>query len=798
MNEADRPTDLAPAHSGDPIPADEDTILGSTLHDTYKVVRFLAEGGMGRVYEAHHTRISTKRFAIKVLHGELKHSLEVRMRFRREAEAAASVTHPNVIGVHDFGYAPDGRPYLVCDYLDGIELGTMLVNERPIATSLAITIGRQLCRALDAAHDCGVIHRDLKPANVFLVGSPHEPDVRVLDFGLSRVLEVAESSVTQTGMVMGTPAYMSPEQAKGERADHRVDVYGVGAVLYACLTGKPPYDEETPHQTVLAVMSREPVRPCAIVPAIAPELEVVVQRAMARNLDERYANMKELDAALARFEEATAKRQGARLTSQNEPPASVPPRAVSAAEIAAEIDEARGVRQRAVAWMFLAALLLTFGTLSAAFGVFAMVAPSRPLLPSELLLATVAVLGSVLTPGILFLRWLRRSYWNNSARMVSFVAAVRAPVLAGVFIYGLAALVGRALDATGPHLASSAPAPNASGWIGWAPFFFGLGLLSAMGAFLRTRLLGPSQSLVRRILAGPIVIGLVIVASGALMAFGYQMSGRERPRLASAKEEPAPAKPPAKTKSTAAPTDRRSTEPTSEPATTAATVDTSNPEEPEPIEGAPQTEIDKAVAGGVQDLMALRVKYPKDPKVLKPLALQLGKEPERTSEFLRVLDVLYAEAPKEAEDKALQKELMRAALTLATSQRAIELMRVRMGSTGADMLFDIVLENQEFRAKARAALETTEVQRNLSPALKIAYDLYFATSCAARVDLLPQAIRDGDERSIMVLTFVSAKPKTGCTKRKPCHAQCGKEAPEMEKAIKKIRDRIGEKGVAAP
>lgn len=786
MNPTDRPTAVNPEQHVDPIPADEDTLLGTTLHDTYKVLRFMAEGGMGRVYEAQHTRIAAKRFAIKVLHGELKNSLEVRMRFRREAEAAATVTHPHVVGVHDFGYAPDGRPYLVCDYLEGTDLGTLLVSERPLSIALAVQIARQLCRALEAAHQRNVIHRDLKPANVFLVGNPQDPDVRVLDFGLSRVVEGAEASVTQTGMVMGTPAFMSPEQAKGERADHRVDIYGVGAVLYSTLTGKPPFDEETPHQTVLAVMSSEPTRPRALVPTIPPELELIVQKAMARSPDERYASMSELDSALARFEEGFVKRVGARTLS--EPPPSIPPRPGSAVDIASELDEARGIRRRAIAWMGLGAALLVVGGLSAAFGVLAELAPNRALLPSELLLATLAVLGSVFTPSLLFLGWLRRSYWNNSARMVGFVTAVRAPVLAGVAVYGIAALLGRGVDALWPHLDASAATPNMSGWVGWAPFLFGAALVAAGGAALRLRLTAHSASLLKRFAGGPVLVAAVSTACAAILISGYEARD---PTAATTTASGAPitAEAPAAlplataTPGAAAPPTPVTADPTPSQAASAVSP-------PPEKDAAPQTDLDVAIAGGVEGLMELRGRYPKDPKVLKPLALELAKSPEQTSELLRVLDVLFAEAPKEVEDRELGRMLYRAALSPTTSQRALELMRTRLGPTGADMLFDIVLNNQELRGRARSALETADVQRNLSPPLKIAYDLYFASTCSARVDLLPQAIKDGDERAIFVLTLFSVKPKSACPKKKPCYAPCGKEAPAMEDAIKQIRARL--------
>jgi hypothetical protein len=587
-------------------------------------------------------------------------------------------------------------------------------------------------------------------------------------------------------MVMGTPAFMSPEQAKGERADHRVDIYGVGAVLYSTLTGKPPFDEETPHQTVLAVMSSEPTRPRALVPTIPPELELIVQKAMARKPRRAYASMSELDSALARFEEGFVKRVGVRTLS--EPPPSIPPRPGSAVDIASELDEARGIRRRAIAWMGLGAALLVVGGLSAAFGVLAELAPNRALLPSELLLATLAVLGSVFTPSLLFLGWLRRSYWNNSARMVGFVTAVRAPVLAGVAVYGIAALLGRGVDALWPHLDASAATPNMSGWVGWAPFLFGAALVAAGGAALRLRLTAHSASLLKRFAGGPVLVAAVSTACAAILISGYEARD---PTAATTTASGAPitAEAPAAlplataTPGAAAPPTPVTADPTPSQAASAVSP-------PPEKDAAPQTDLDVAIAGGVEGLMELRGRYPKDPKVLKPLALELAKSPEQTSELLRVLDVLFAEAPKEVEDRELGRMLYRAALSPTTSQRALELMRTRLGPTGADMLFDIVLNNQELRGRARSALETADVQRNLSPPLKIAYDLYFASTCSARVDLLPQAIKDGDERAIFVLTLFSVKPKSACPKKKPCYAPCGKEAPAMEDAIKQIRARL--------
>ena len=782
--------DLASTGSSDPPPADQDVdaLIGTTLHDSYTVVRFMAEGGMGRVYEAQHTRITTKRFAIKVLHADLKHSMDVRLRFRREAEAAASIDHPNVLGVHDFGYTPDGRPYLVSDYLDGRELAALLDKAEPLSIALTISIARQLCRALDAAHERGVIHRDIKPANVFLVGPPSDPGVRVLDFGLSKIMELADASVTQAGTVMGTPSYMSPEQAKGERADHRVDVYGVGAVLYACLTGKPPFEEESPQNTVLAVITREPARPRVIVPSLPPALEVVIQKAMARDPRERYATMKELESALFPFAtEASVPGPGLRREGAARAPLMSDPERRSRA--LSDTSDARGVRRRAAGWLLLGGLLLLFGALSGALGTFEILTHSRRLLASELVLISLAVFGSLFTPGVLFVLWLRRRYWSNSARMVDLVAAVRGPVLASASVYGVAALLGRVLDVASRYLPASAPIPDASGWHGWAPVLFGLGLLAAFGAIARHRLVGHSDSLLRRFLGGPVLLGLIGSGCAGLLFVGYRMSPHIDNGLSArpiALAAPGVASPHPETRASALPVSQ-------------SPVASATPQKPDDTKTAPivvahasDEDLKKAIQGGVPELTTLQGQYPDDPNVLKPLALALGKEPGRASEVLRVLDTLFAAAPGEALDTDLGKMVQRAALSATTSQRAIELMQSRMGPRGADMLFDLVLNQPDLRQRARAALESGEAQRNLSPALKIAYDLNTAATCSAREALLPQAARDGDERSITVLNQVTVKTIHGCgfKKAKPCPALCAKETPAIEQTLLVIHSRL--------
>ncbi|HTJ81560.1 MAG TPA: serine/threonine-protein kinase, partial [Polyangiaceae bacterium] len=714
MNESDRPTALGPAHPDDLAASGPDPLIGTTLADTYKIERSVAEGGMGRVYEAHHTRISTKRFAIKVLHADLKHSLEVRMRFRREAEVAASVDHPSVVNVIDFGYTPDGRPYLVSDFLDGRELGALLDTGELLPVHIVVSITRQLCRALEAAHARGVVHRDLKPANVFLVGDQNDPMVKVLDFGLSRIAELAETSVTKSGIIMGTPSFMSPEQARGERVDHRADIYGIGAILYACITGRAPHAEDSPHATVLAVMNRDPVRPTSIIPNLPPELEVIIERAMARDPAERYQTTRDLDQALERFEERFA---GPRMPSSPPPSMLGAPRGSIADEA-----EANGVRRRAAFWLVLAGLLVLGGSLSAALGAFAIFAPGRELSPTELLLVSLAVFGSLFTPGVLFVRWLANRYWSSTARMMTLVVAIRGPVVAATSAYGIVTLAGRVLDAALPRVTKTITAPDASGWSGWSPFIAGVALAAAIGAMIQHRLLVQGASWARRALAGTLAALTIGIGGAAVLLVGYRLHEKAPAQIAAAGPST-----PIKREELHAPAG------TGEPVTTARPVHTAQPEGPEGDSDAraSKAELDEATASGAEALTALSSTYPKDPAVLRALALALAKDKDRTSELLRVVDALFSVEPKSTEDAEIAALVKDAALKVSTSARAIEMMQTRMGQIGADMLFDIVLNQPDFRERARVAFETSEVQRNLSPALRVAYDLYTAPTCSA-------------------------------------------------------------------
>src|SRR5690606_1281207 len=293
--------------AGLPTGEEADVLLGRSLNDTYVIEAALGEGGMGRIYRARHTRIPQKLFAIKVLRPELARNPGVQARFQREAETAACISHPNVVGVYDVGRTLDGWSYLVCEFLEGADLAAYIEQKGRLDTATAVHIALQVCDALTAAHERNVVHRDLKPHNVFLLADgtgevPERPTIKVLDFGLSRFLDTSDAQLTRTGVIMGTPAYMAPEQARAERGDHRVDIYGLGTVLYATLTGQAPFKEDNLHATVLAVMTGDPERPRTLNPDIPEALELVIQRAMAKDAKDRYATMAELRAALEPFD----------------------------------------------------------------------------------------------------------------------------------------------------------------------------------------------------------------------------------------------------------------------------------------------------------------------------------------------------------------------------------------------------------------------------------------------------------------------------------------------------------------
>ena len=233
---------------GAPVAAEsasaEDPLIGTTLKETYHVDERIGGGGMGDVYLARHVALDAP-VALKILKRSLAADPLLVQRFQREARAASRLRHPNIVQVTDFGALPDGTLFMAMEHVHGKDLGRMIVEEFPIAQDRVIRIGAQILSALSEAHEHGILHRDLKPANVMIGSRRHERDlVKVLDFGIAKIQQADDraATLTQAGIVCGTPGYMSPEQWNADPLDARSDLYSVGVILYELLTGRRPLE----------------------------------------------------------------------------------------------------------------------------------------------------------------------------------------------------------------------------------------------------------------------------------------------------------------------------------------------------------------------------------------------------------------------------------------------------------------------------------------------------------------------------------------------------------------------------
>jgi serine/threonine-protein kinase len=264
---------------------------------------------MGAVYEALHEQIG-KPVAVKVLLPRDAADGELIARFHREAQAAAAAGHRGIVDIYDVGVTADGSPFLVMELLRGRSLGALLDQRGSLDLPLTAYIACHVLSALSAAHAAGVVHRDLKPDNVFLVDSGAAlPEVKLLDFGISRVVTPGTvTRMTRSGAVMGTPHYMSPEQAAGEHdIDHRTDLYSVGVILYECLTGVMPFDADNYNALLARIISTEPRAPRDVRPDLPPELEAAVMKALAKRRDHRHHDAAELFRAVLPYVDAGAR-----------------------------------------------------------------------------------------------------------------------------------------------------------------------------------------------------------------------------------------------------------------------------------------------------------------------------------------------------------------------------------------------------------------------------------------------------------------------------------------------------------
>lgn len=799
---------------------EEDVLSGAVLNETYHIARVIGEGGMGRVYEAWHTRISKKRYAIKVLHAEFARTEGILKRFQREAETAACLSHPNSVGVYDVGVTADQRPFLVSEYLEGTDLAHRVKDQAPLSPGLVKHIGLQIAGALVEAHSRGVVHRDLKPQNIFLLAGPggemsERPIAKVLDFGLSRFLDDADSELTRSGMVMGTPSYMSPEQARGERADHRVDVYGLGAILYACVVGKPPFKCSSPQATVLAVMNEEAPRPSNENPDVAPELELVIQTAMAREPSRRYQTMAEFVEAL-----------------ESLPGDDGPVRARPRLDSVVRRFEGVPLRVQLVATWVIGAVFGVAAAAAALCGAVNLRYGAWPLSKAISGLLGMVVVAAFAAPLLSWIRAVRYRLWDNTPLVAQTLVAARQVMGIAGIAYGATAgtlllcNVGSSLFPRLDVLGETA----LTTFSGISVVAFAALAATALVVALHQQLLAPNgwvdsaetvaSGRRRQQIAGLLVVvsGALLVLSSTLAVFRWPLLTGETVAAPGAEPGVVAVEPPiAFVPPIAPPSPSTVGSGATKPEPPAASVENAPSEAPvgaaagEPDAGAaPEAEglaeankdaLAAAISQGTEALEQLVEKYPNDAQALRALAMEHASRASGMEKAVDVFRRLFVVSPQAIYDTDLQQIVMAVARAKGSAMhKAFDLMGYGMGPVGPDLLFKLALSDRDRRAQARAYLGRRKVREHFSPALDVAYELQFASSCASRLPLLPRAAQFGDERALVVLAAMASAPKTGCGKRKlqPCRAKCPDEAAAFEQTVKAIAARLQRATPPAP
>jgi len=289
----------------------QDPLVGKVIDNKYVVLERIGTGAMGSIYRAEHRALS-KQIALKVLHRHLLTEESHVKRFHREAKAASRLNHPNAIAMLDFGQTEDGLSYIAMEFLPGRDLCRILFEEGRLAEERVVRIAAQILDALDEAHAAGVIHRDLKPENIMVEPLRSNPDfVKVLDFGIAKIRDFtgheSSSFKTATGMVFGTPEYMSPEQIRGEELDGRSDLYSLGVLVYQMLSGELPFTGDSVLEVATAHLTQPPVPLAEKVPGLTPGVVAVVARLMAKKRDDRFANAADARTALVTAWETAAR-----------------------------------------------------------------------------------------------------------------------------------------------------------------------------------------------------------------------------------------------------------------------------------------------------------------------------------------------------------------------------------------------------------------------------------------------------------------------------------------------------------
>jgi len=348
-----------------------ESLVGAVLEGAYRIERLLGEGGMGAVYQATQLRLD-KPVAVKVMAHELSAAADALARFHREALVTSNLGHPNIVQVFDFSTTPAGEPFLVMEFLDGEDLEHRLRREGRLSAQATLHITKQVAAALMATHAKGIVHRDLKPANIYLLEAAGAADfVKVLDFGISKVRS-ATTKLTRTASIMGTPGYMSPEQAKGriEDIDERTDQWALACIVWECLAGECPFQGDSPLSTLFQVVNEPPPPLLPKVPGLRPQVENVLLQALSKNQGDRFASIGDFlaaleEAATGATSKAPAVQRTVQLPESDPRPAGKSIQPTTFTQTAGELNEnvtLAGVRSRAWVWAVVgAAAILVVG-----------------------------------------------------------------------------------------------------------------------------------------------------------------------------------------------------------------------------------------------------------------------------------------------------------------------------------------------------------------------------------------------------------------------------------------------------